>query len=462
MDAAEVAGGEDAALQERGQTVLFVGTDPVSLETDLFLAKALAEEGEPPPGLLEAEGFEIDALGIVALGRAAGLFAEGGDLFSNALPYAVPDRDGSRIGLVTTPTSADDLSEPIGRAGVFDIDTGLFLTTDDLPGLASLHFSANGGFVYLATEDAEGQPLSFSILPSDALDDRPVESAEVTGLPADAQVQLAATVRDSDDFLVVARAEGGNAGVYRVDPVLAEATLLTDPEAGNVTSPALSPSGDRLAATVSTYDNTVRSLVIFDLANRTSETVSDPDSADCSWPVWAPAEAGEDRLAYVCQSLANERPDIALWPPDEQTSLNGYLTDRAQPAIVGGSMDGQIVRSRPQWDPAGEFLVFGASAADEFDGDLTLLVLPLGSSVYPIYQAPQGSVGWAHFSALAGSNELLVWDRGTTGLQGSNGQHPIRVVATDSPNPSPRGVDLGQDLLVSYPLFLGLNTMLYP
>lgn len=449
----------DIELEERGQTVLFVGTDPVTLETDLFLAKALAEEGEPPPGLLEAEGFEVEALGIVPRGQAAGLFGSGGDLFSNALPYAVPDRDGRRIGLVTTPALTEDAAVSVGRAGVLDLDTNILLVTDDLPGLAGLHFSAGGAYVFLSSEDAEGQPISFRILPADSLDAEPLEGADIAGLPEDSQVQLAGTVRDSDDFLVLARAEGGNAAVYRVDPVGAEATLLsTSPEA-NVTSPSLSPSGTLLAATASTYESAVRSLVLFDLSQGTVETISDPGAADCSWPVWAPYD---DRLAYVCQSLSTERPDIALWPTGELTSTAGYLTYRDQPAIVGGSMDGQVVRSRPQWDPQGEFLVFGASSADDPGGDMALLVLPLGSSLYPIYQAPQGSVGWAHFSALASTRELLVWNRGTTGLQSSNGQHPIQVVATDAPNPTPVGVDLGQDLLVSYPLFLGLNTMLYP
>ena len=449
-------GAEDVEL---GQTVLFVGTDPVTLETDLFLARALADEGEPPPSLLDAADFGVEALGIVAAGEAAGLFGSGTDLFSNALPYAIPDRDGRRIGLVSTPNSLEDPSLPVGRAGVFDLDTGALQVTGDLPGLAGLHFSSDGAFVFLSSEDAEGQPISFRIVRSDSLTSDPWDNDGIFGLPADSQVHLAGSVRGSDDFLVVARPEGGNAAVYRIDPMASQATLLSGAETGNVTSPALSPSGTLMAATVSGYDSTVRTLVLFDLVAGTAETVSDPTAADCSWPAWSPRE---DRLVFVCQSLATQRPDIALWPPDESTSVAGYLTDRAQPAIVGGSMEGQVVRSRPQWDPQGDFVVFGASSADEVEGDMTLLVLPLGSSVFPIYQAPQGSVGWAHFSARSDSGELLVWDRGTTGLQASNGQHPIRVVATDSPNPTPRGVDLGQDLLVSYPLFLGENTMLYP
>ncbi len=463
--ALEAGGGADElARQQRGQTVLFVGTDPVTLETDLFLAKALAEEGVEPPGLLEAEGFELEALGIVARGLNAGLFAEGADLFSAALPYAVPDREGVRVALVTTPAAADDLlSEPVtGRVGVLHLEDGTLGASPDVPGLASVQFSSAGGFLFLASEDLEGQPLSFQILPSDDLTAEPLTADRIAGLPAGAQIQLAGRVRDSDDFLVLARPANTPSSVWRIDPLAATAAAMSGGVEGNVTAPNLSPSGGWLAATVSDEQSAVRRMVVIDLESGTAETISDPDSADCSWPTWAPLESGEDHLAYVCQSLANQRPDIALWSPDEATAGADYLTDRAQPAIVGGSMDGQVVRSRPQWDPEGQFLVFGASAADDVDGDLTLLVLPLGSSVFPIYQAPQGSVGWAHFSALAGSRELLVWDRGTTGLQASNGRHPIQVVPTDSPNPTARGVDLGQDLLVSYPLFLGHNTMLYP
>jgi hypothetical protein len=451
-------------LQERGQTVLFVGTDPVSLETDLYLAKALAEEGQEPPGLLAAEGFEVERLGLVREGITSGLFGDAADLFSLALPYAVPDRDGTHIALVTTPAANADLWEgPVpGRAGVFALDGSGVQVTGDVPGLSSVQFSDGGAWLFLTSQQTDGQPLGIQILPSDALDAEPLTADGIAGLPAGAQVVLAGAVRDTDDFLVLARPEGEHAAVYRVDPDAAAAELLSGAEDGNVTAPALSPSGAYLAATVSTTADNVRRVVIFDLEAGTVQTVSDPAAADCSWPAWAPSEAGVDRLAYVCQSLSTQRPDVALWPPDDMTTAAGYLTDRNQPAIVGGSMDGQVVRSRPQWDPQGEFLVFGAAAADDLDGELTLLVLPLGASVYPIYQGPQGSVGWAHFSALAGSGELLVWDRGATGLQASAGRHPIQVVPTDSPNPNPRGVDLGRDLLVSYPLFLGQNTMLYP
>jgi hypothetical protein len=457
----EDATGSDIELRERGQTVLFVGTDPINLETDLFLAKALAEEGEDPPTLLEAGGFEVEALSVSTRGVAAGLFPDGSDLFSGSLPYAVPDRDGTHVGLVAT-TQATDTDLPSGRAGLLDLSTLQLVASGDIEGLAGLSFSANGSFVFLTIEDIDGQPVSFVVHAAADFDDEPLTAMDFAGLPDGAQVQLASSIRESDDFLVLVRPEGGNAGVWRLSPTDRTATALAAPEDANVTSPVLSPSGIYLAATVSGASNTVRSLDIFDLDLGTQETVSDPAAADCSWPVWAPAVALVDRLAYVCQSLATDRPDIALWPADETTSEAGYLTDRLQPAIVGGSMDGQVVRSRPHWDPLGEFLVFGASSADELDGDLTLLVLPLGAAVYPIYQAPQGSVGWAHFSALAGSGELLVWDRGTTGLQSSRGSHPIRVVPTDAPNPTPRDVDLGQDMLVSYPLFLGQNTMLYP
>lgn len=463
MAALEAGGGATATqLQERGQTVLFVGADPITLETDLFLARALGEEGEPPPSLLQAAAVEVSPLQIAALGASQGLFPdEGGGLFSDALPYAVPDRDGARVGLITS-GSAEDAERAPGRAAVLDIETRALTTTEDLPGLADLRFSSLGRFVFLSEHDAEGEPSTFQLRPADNLAVEWVAGSDIPGLPDTGVTQFAGSIAGTDEFLVLARPDGGNADVFRVDPDALTATNLSGSVDGNATAPSLAPSGDYLAVTVSRESDAIRQVVVIDLVEDTSEVVSDPNEADCSWPVWAPAASGSDRLAYVCQSLATQRPDLALWPPDLQTSANGYLTDRAQPAIVGGSMDGQVVRSRPQWDPTGSFLVFGASSSDDGDGELTLLILPLGSSVFPIYQAPQGSVGWVHFSALGDGSELMVWDRGTTGLQSSNGLHPIQVVTTDAPNPAPHGVDLGQDLLVTYPLFLGQNTMLYP
>ena len=57
---------------------------------------------------------------------------------------------------------------------------------------------------------------------------------------------------------------------------------------------------------------------------------------------------------------------------------------------------------------------------------------------------------------------MLLWDRATSGLYDSQGEHPIHVVPTQAEAGAARAVVLGEDLLLSYPLFLGANAMLYP
>jgi hypothetical protein len=191
------------------------------------------------------------------------------------------------------------------------------------------------------------------------------------------------------------------------------------------------------------------------------------------------------QLTFVCQNPLSSRPDIGLWSsstlpnleaasdtsesdPDSSDSYDAaLLTAVSQPSIFEGTMDGLVVRSRPQWDPLGEVLIFGVSTHDEAmsGSGMTLLVLPIGGTAYSIYSGGGTSVDWVHFSADAEDQSLLLWERSETGLEdtaASVGGQPIRVVGIAEPDPAPTYVSLGQDLLVSYPMFLGENTHFYP
>ena len=152
------------------------------------------------------------------------------------------------------------------------------------------------------------------------------------------------------------------------------------------------------------------------------------------------------------------------WFPGQDIEAD-TLTSGPQPELFDGTMSGLTLRSRPQWDPSGAVIVFGASTQEEaIEGEaMSLVALPLDeSSAYPIFTADEGSSGWAHFSSALTKPHLLVWDRSETGLLDSQGDHPIQVVVVDEPGRAPHPVALGQDLFVAYPQYLGANTMLYP
>ena len=192
--------------------------------------------------------------------------------------------------------------------------------------------------------------------------------------------------------------------------------------------------------------------------------------ADCQQPAWNPAPLGSHQLVYVCEDLSTGRPDIYLWqgdePPQGSSPSMDSLTGGAQPSVPEGSMDGLVLRSRLRWDPTGSVLLFGASSASDaaIDAPMSLLVLdPAERRAVPVYDGDNGVADLVHFAAASSDPVLLVWDISTLGTEDSVGRHPIQLVAADPLGPrTVRGVDLGRDLIVEYPLFLGGNTLLYP
>ncbi|MCO4771737.1 MAG: hypothetical protein KDA24_17030, partial [Deltaproteobacteria bacterium] len=131
-----------------------------------------------------------------------------------------------------------------------------------------------------------------------------------------------------------------------------------------------------------------------------------------------------------------------------------------------GSMDGLVLRSRLRWDPSGALLMFGASSATDASQDAAmslLIVDPTEGRAVPVYDGDDGLADLAHFAAASSEPVLLVWDTSSDGLDDSLGLHPIQLVsANPEASRTVRGVNLGRNLKVEYPLFLGGNTLLYP
>jgi hypothetical protein len=284
-------------------------------------------------------------------------------------------------------------------------------------------------------------------------------------------VRFAGLERSSDRILLeVSDPDSGSFDVYRFDPNADELVHLTDGLEPGASDPRLSPDGSHLALTITDPTTGLRSILVFPLAEGPEagwRLGATPDT-ECFWPVWQPLLPEDPslapNLACVCQDADGNRPDIVRWFTGSESPPT-LLTAGPQPELFDGSMNGLTVRSRPQWDPSGVLLVFGASTQeDAIEGEaLTLVALPLiEGTAYPVFTASVGSSGWAHFSSAVSRPHLLVWNRAETGLLDSQGSHPIQVVAVDLPGQPPHPVVLGRDQFVSYPQFLGSNTMLYP
>ena len=116
--------------------------------------------------------------------------------------------------------------------------------------------------------------------------------------------------------------------------------------------------------------------------------------------------------------------------------------------------------------------MFGASTEEQaLAGEgMTILTFPLEDGLpldrqeplaYPVYPSGSGAADWLHFSAGSAEPILMLWDRDETGLEDSDGGHPIKVVSVAEDGGLPRPIALGQDLRVSFPVFLGRNTLFY-
>ncbi|MEE2830067.1 MAG: hypothetical protein VX498_12830 [Myxococcota bacterium] len=467
------AGSDDLANPEvdeaRGQMILFVGTDPANLRTDLYLAQSTHSglggsfTEADGPDLVEAEAFQIENLTSPLDEAVPTLAAEGLALFAGGAPFPVPDRTGTLIALLAL-GSQDNPSPNEGRVVLMDVDGRNFTEGPTIPGLLSARFTWNGAFLVVEHTDPEQPTRTRTSLVSTL-------APEMGSYPAvedpELDVEFAGLERGSNRVLLEVRDSEGRRDILLLDPDAETSTSLTETIDAAVSDAALSPDGSRIALTVTDPNSGTRSVIAYALEDgpEGAYTLGPMSGQECFWPVWQPPreDSTQSSLACVCQHLETERPDIVLWNPDATDSVE-TLTAGPQPNVFDGTMTGLTVRSRPQWGPGGKLLVFGASTREEaLDGEaMTLVTLPLDSSAYPVFTAAEGSSDWAHFSAASEEPHLLVWDRGESGLQDSIGRHPIQVVIADQPEQAPHPVVLGRNLFVAYPQYLGANTMLYP
>jgi len=488
MGAADMA--PTAALEATGETLLFVGTDPTTLNTELYLVRAVSSAADNP-SIAGADSYELERLTDLGSAEPEGLLVSEADrLFSDSLPYPIPDELGNRIALLATDSSASP-EQASGRIAVIDLLTRATTISNDVVGLQGVRFTQTGDWLILE-QVIEGGAQRLLLLPADDLQ---ADLLEVAIPDPQLSQEFAGVISGSNDFLVLARNEdAGTSSVYRVEAETGTAALLTGELQGLLTGPTLNADGTVLALTLTDIWADKRSIVVVDEAGQPSR-VTDNLDADCYWPTWSPATDAKqgDLLAFVCQDLVSSRPDIGIWDSSSLSSSESLndtddtvgcgtdgaapcgpvdfgadlLTDVSQPAIFEGTMDGLVIRSRPQWEPLGQSVIFGVStAAEAYAGEgMSLLALPIGGTAYPIYSGAGTSADWAHFSGSSQGRTLLLWERSETGLDDTDNSilnaQPIRVIGIEQANPEPTYVSLGRDLLVSYPMFLGQNTLFY-
>lgn len=454
-----------------GQTILFVGTDPATLTTDVYQVQAVTmRDGARSEQVLDADAFEVTSLSDFSVGPESPVQTDDDVLLPSAQPFPIPDRLGERVAVVATGYDAE--GGVLGRVAVLDLLTGEQVVLPPQPLLRAVRFSWYGGWLLAEHVDAEGRSsLSVTNAWLDLADAvfSPVTVEGATSLA------FGGLLPESDSFIVMATTYDGTV-VYELDPMADQMTLLVDPIDGALARPSVSPDGLLLATTRSDPNTGRRTVLVTARGEGEGSTwipLNDPALDDCRDPAWAPATADKTsyKLAYVCEELATGRPDVYLWqsdtaPPPEGQSAVEQLTAGAQTSVPDSSMDGLVLRSRLRWDRSGQVLVFGASNQDDAleDAPMTLLALDLVERrAVPVYDGDDGVADLAHFSAIADEPVLLVWDRSASGLQDSQGQHPIQLVSADpAGGRQVRGVTVGRDLYVSYPLFLGGNTLLYP
>ncbi len=463
-----------------GQTLVFVGTDPITLQSDIYLVRAVADRfGGDGPDLREAEDFVVEPLGaLTESARNGSVVQNDGDrIFPVEAPFVVPDEEGLRV-LGTSLTYDEEGTVLGGRLVLVNITPLQHAVSPMIDGLQSARFTWSGDWLVLQLQDPITGVRSIEVVPADEVED---PAARIAIGPADeGDVEFAEPIRDTNAFLArVVDPVTARADILRIDPDDGSETLLTAGTELSVAAPRVSADGNLLTATLQVEaeeDGALRRQVaVFDLrAGGPPVFVAGDESVDCGRPAWSPPHgiAAQPVLAYACRRLDNGRPDLHLWQSGGTTAEPVTLTANNQSEVPGGSIDGLVLRAGPLWDPAGERLVFGASTEEQaLDGEgMTILAFPLSTEeplelqepqAYAVYPAGFGAADWVHFSAGSAEPILMLWDRGETGLDDSGGGHAIEVVSVAEDGGLPRPVALGVDLRVSFPVFLGRNTLFY-
>jgi len=462
-----------------GQTLVVVGTDPAAMSTDIYLVRALGIGAATAPSIAQADSFGIEAITQSDPDSIDPLLGSDTErLFSEAVPFPIPDHAGNRLAFVVSTPAQDDES-PTARPAVLTLSPRTTVQGPEVAGLFGARFTWLGEYLLLQFTDPDTQLGRLQVTSPELLDD----ATTWTDLgPEDSSldVQFHGLVAESNAVLALAtNPTTGWSTVYRLDPETGEQTPLTEQVETTVAHAVLSPNGQVLAVTTQQLQPETRDIQLVDVLTGKVQSITDQLNSDCYWPAFASTDATDPitRLAFVCQYPDSGRPDIVLWSGvlDEMDLATDsapepeILTAAPQPAVFDGTMDELVVRSPPQWDPRGERIVFGASTEEQaYNGDgMTLFALPLNGTAYPIYSSDDTSVDWAHFSRSSDAGNLLVWERSETGLEDTNSSpgdynQPIRVVSTESNTPQISYVELGVDLRIGYPLFLGQNSLFYP
>jgi hypothetical protein len=466
-----------------GQTLVFVGTDPLTLESDIYLVRAVGDGRADVPDLRDAEAFALEPLLTLTESVANGSIkqSDSDQLFPVEAPFVVPDEEGLRV-LAAALTRDEEGRVLGGRLAIVDITPRRHRVSPFIPGLISARFTWAGDWLVVQIDDPEDGNRHLQVM---RVDDLELDGALRPIGPIDAltDVDFAEPIRDENAFLARALdTRTGIADIYRLDPDLGSSTLLTQHTDLSAAAPRQSADGRMLAVTLqaeTTENEEVRRQIgVFDLATDGPPIfIAGDETADCGRPAWSPPQtiASNPILAYACRSLSTGRPDLLLWEAEPNPSLATppiTLTGSAQTAVPGASIDGLVLRAGPLWDPGGTRVVFGASTEEQaLDGEgMTILTFPLEDGLpldrqeplaYSVYPSGFGSADWLHFSAGSIEPILMLWDRNETGLEDSGGGHPIEVVSVAPDGGPPRPVALGRDLRVSFPVFLGRNTLFY-
>ncbi|MBN95489.1 MAG: hypothetical protein CL928_15725 [Deltaproteobacteria bacterium] len=478
-DSAALEGGQ--ALDEAtasGQTLLVVGTDPAAMTTDIYLVRALGVGAASAPSIAEANTFGVEAITRSNSATEGLLDPTTERLFSEQLPFAIPDRSGNRLALVISSITQED-EPPLARPALLTLSPRTQLEGPAVPGLFGARFTWLGEYIVLQIADPETGQHRLQVVASDSIDD--ITSWSDLGPESPSlDVRFQGLLAESNTVLALATdPDTGLSGAYLLDPDTGLQTALTEQVEANVIDAVVSSDGQLLAITTQQLQPETRDITLIDVASGTAHSITDTLNSDCYWPAFAPAQPppSATQLAFVCQDPDSERPDIVLWSEElaqldlatESPATPEILTAAPQPAVFDGTMDELVLRSPPQWDPDGQRIVFGASTqAEAYSGDgMTLFALPFDGTAYPIYSGNDTSVGWAHFSSNSDADQLLVWERSETGLDDTNNtpgdyHQPIRVVSTETSMPQVGYVQLGVNLRIGYPLFLGHNSLFYP